>query len=235
MSSDPGATEAPLVEVRDLHKEFTLGAVTVSALQGISLELRRGDFVAVTGPSGSGKSTLLNLIGGLDRATTGEVLVEGTGLSTLDENEMARYRRERVGFVFQSYNLIGTMTALQNVELPLMFAGVPSEERGETAVEALKRVGLGQRLTHRPTELSGGEQQRVAIARALINRPAIVLGDEPTGNLDSATGSEIMDLLEQTHTEWQQTLMMVTHDPEVAKYATRIVQIRDGRVVDEQD
>lgn len=218
------------VEVTDLVQEFKMGDVVVPALRGVSFEIAKGEFVCLFGPSGSGKSTLLNLIGGLDKFVSGRIVVEGMDISTLDEKELARYRRKRLGFIFQSYNLIPTMTARQNVELPLIFNGVNPAARREAAEATLKSVGLERRLDHKPTELSGGEQQRVSIARALINTPSVVLADEPTGNLDTATGKEILDLLKETCRAREQTFIVVTHDPEVAKYADKVLRLRDGRL-----
>jgi putative ABC transport system ATP-binding protein len=203
----------------------------VHALAGVTLDVPESAFIAVMGPSGSGKSTLLNLIGGLDRPTSGSLQVTGQELSELDENALAAYRQRQCGFVFQSFNLVGTMTALQNVEFPMVFARVPRGERHRRARYLLEAVGLGDRLHHKPTELSGGEQQRVAIARALVNTPRILLADEPTGNLDSHTGAEIMTLLGRVRREGGLTLLVVTHDPGVAGYADRVVQMRDGVVI----
>jgi putative ABC transport system ATP-binding protein len=202
----------------------------VDALRGVDLTIARGEFVALVGPSGSGKSTVLNLIGGLDRPTSGQVWINGTELSTSDERTLTRHRRQHVGFVFQTFNLLPRLTAEENVALPLMFSGVPEKERRGRARVLLEQVGLGPRLTHRPTQLSGGEQQRVAIARALIGQPALLLADEPTGNLDTVTGAEIMALLKELNQEQGLTLLAVTHDPEVAAFADRIVKLRDGQV-----
>jgi putative ABC transport system ATP-binding protein len=219
-----------VVKAVDLTRRFKMGNTLVDALRGVELIITRGEFVALVGPSGSGKSTLLNLIGGLDRPTSGEVWINGVGLSDSDERTRTRYRREQVGFVFQTFNLLPRLTAEENVALPLMFSGVPYKERLARARKLLERVGLGHRLTHRPTELSGGEQQRVAIARALVGEPALILADEPTGNLDSAIGREIMTLLRELNQERGVTLLVVTHDPEVAAFADRIVGLRDGMV-----
>jgi putative ABC transport system ATP-binding protein len=208
-----------------------MGETYVEALRGVNLTLSRGEFVALVGPSGSGKSTALNLIGGLDRPTSGQVWIDGTELSASDEQTLTRHRREHVGFVFQTFNLLPRLTAEENVALPLMFSGVPEDERRQRARSLLGRVGLGQRTTHRPTQLSGGEQQRVAIARALVGQPALVLADEPTGNLDSVTGRGIMELLRELNGERGLTLLVVSHDPEVAAFADRVVRLRDGQVV----
>jgi len=215
----------------NLTRTFDMGETTVEALRGINLEVARGQFVALVGPSGSGKSTLLNLIGGLDRPTDGELWVNGVELSASKEKTLTEHRRQRVGFVFQSFNLLPRLTALENVALPLMFTGAPERERLGRARELLSQVGLEGRLEHRPTQLSGGEQQRVAIARALVSRPAIILADEPTGNIDSVTGAEIMALLRCLNRDQGVTLLLVTHNPEAAAFADRVIQVRDGQIV----
>jgi len=219
-----------IVHAVGLTRRYRMGDAFVDALQDVDLAIARGEFVALVGPSGSGKSTVLNLIGGLDRPTSGEVWINGTELSSSDERTLTRHRRQHVGFVFQSFNLLPRLTAEENVALPLMFSGVPEKERLAQAQALLKRVGLGPRLAHRPTQLSGGEQQRVAIARALVGQPALLLADEPTGNLDTATGAEIMGLLKELNQERGLTLLVVTHDAEVAAFADRIVRLRDGQV-----
>jgi putative ABC transport system ATP-binding protein len=219
-----------VVRTVGLTRRYKMGDTFVDALRGVDLTIARGEFVALMGPSGSGKSTVLNLIGGLDRPTSGQVWINGTELSAGDELTLTRHRRQHVGFVFQSFNLLPRLTAEENVALPLMFSGVPENERRARARALLERVGLGARLTHRPTELSGGEQQRVAIARALVGQPDILLADEPTGNLDTVTGAEIMGLLQELNQERGLTLLVVTHDPEVAAFADRIVKLRDGQV-----
>jgi putative ABC transport system ATP-binding protein len=219
-----------VVRTVGLTRRYKMGDAFVDALRGVDLVIRRGEFVALVGPSGSGKSTVLNLIGGLDRPTSGEVWIDGIELSATDERALTRHRREHVGFVFQTFNLLPRLTAEENVALPLMFSGVPHKERLERARALLERVGLGPRLTHRPSQLSGGEQQRVAIARALVGEPALLLADEPTGNLDTTTGGEIMALLQELNQESDLTLLVVTHDPEVAAFADRVVTLRDGRV-----
>ncbi|MGD2206697.1 MAG: ABC transporter ATP-binding protein [Anaerolineae bacterium] len=216
----------------NLTRTFEVGETTVEALRGASLEVPHGQFVALVGPSGSGKSTFLNLVGGLDRPTSGELWVDSVELSASKEKALTEHRRTRVGFVFQSFNLLPRLTALENVALPLMFTGVSERERLARARELLGQVGLAERLAHRPTQLSGGEQQRVAIARALIGRPAIILADEPTGNVDSVTGSEIMALLRGLNRDQGVTLLLVTHDAEAASFAERIVQLRDGCIVE---
>ena len=219
-----------VVRAVGLARRFKMGNAFVDALRGVDLSIERGEFVALVGPSGSGKSTVLNLIGGLDRPTGGEVWIDGVELGATDERTLTRHRREHVGFVFQTFNLLPRLTAKENVALPLMFSGVPRRERLDRARTLLENVGLGQRLTHRPGQLSGGEQQRVAIARALVGHPALLLADEPTGNLDTTTGAEIMALLKDLNQERQLTVLVVTHDPEVASFADRIVTLRDGRV-----
>lgn len=218
------------IRISRLSRTFLRGESEVLALRGIDLTIAPGEFVALVGPSGSGKSTLLNLLGGLDTPTTGELWLDGQALHLADEKMRTRHRRERVGFVFQSFNLLPRLTALENVALPLMVAGVPKAERKARAVAMLERVGLGHRLHHYPTELSGGEQQRTAVARALVHNPSLVLADEPTGNLDSVTGAEVMALLKELNREQGITLVLVTHDPEVAAYADRIVRLRDGQI-----
>ena len=219
----------------DLTRSFVIGETRIDALRGINLEVTEGQFVALVGPSGSGKSTLLNLVGGLDRPTGGQLWVDSVELSACKEKALIEHRRRRVGFVFQSFNLLPRLTALENVALPLMFVGVHEQERVERARNLLVSTGLKDRMEHRPNQLSGGEQQRVAIARALVGQPAIILADEPTGNLDSDTGSEIMALLRHLNHAQGVTLLLVTHDPEAASYADRVVQLRDGRIVDMEE
>jgi putative ABC transport system ATP-binding protein len=229
-----------VVRTVGLTRRYKMGDAFVDALRGVDLIIARGEFVALVGPSGSGKSTVLNLIGGLDRPTSGQVWINGIELSASDERTLTRHRRQQVGFVFQSFNLLPRLTAEENVALPLMFSGVPEKERRARARALLEQVGLGPRLTHRPTQLSGGEQQRVAIARALVGQPALLLADEPTGNLDTTTGAEIMALLKELNQDQRSarspdrrrglTLLVVTHDPEVAAFADRIVKLRDGQV-----
>jgi putative ABC transport system ATP-binding protein len=222
----------PAVRAVDVTRTFKVGDAQVEALRGVTLEVEPGAFVALVGPSGSGKSTFLNLVGGLDRPTGGELWVDGVELGASKEKVLTEHRRRRVGFVFQSFNLLPRLTAQENVALPLMFVGVPDRERMARAQELLTRVGLADRMGHRPTQLSGGEQQRVAIARALAGRPAIILADEPTGNLDSATGCEIMSLLRELNEAQRVTMLLVTHDPEAAAFAGRVVRMRDGRIED---
>jgi putative ABC transport system ATP-binding protein len=225
-----------LVEAREVSKIYQMGSTTVAALDHVSLSVNQGEFVAIQGTSGSGKSTLLNVIGGLDHPTSGEVLFESKSLAPLSKKEMARYRRYSVGMIFQNFNLITTMSAEENVGLALAFAGLRGAQRSKRAQELLDRVGLSDRLTHRPTELSGGEQQRVAIARALANRPRILLADEPTGNLDSTRAHELLALLREMVDRDSLTVLIVTHDHELATtFADRIILMKDGRVEDKDE
>lgn len=222
-----------VIEAKDLTKVYVMGDVEVHALRGLSMKVDRGEVVAIMGPSGSGKSTLMNMIGCLDRPTTGEYILDGEHVSDLKDDQLAEIRNRKVGFVFQSFNLLPRATALFNVELPMRYAGITRGKK-QRAREALELVGLGDRIKHRPNELSGGQQQRVAIARALVNDPAIILADEPTGNLDSKSGDEIMSLLLSLNKERGTTLIVVTHDPEIAEQTQRIIQIRDGAVLEEE-
>ncbi|MEJ5310348.1 MAG: ABC transporter ATP-binding protein [Anaerolineae bacterium] len=218
------------IRTRNLRRDFVMGDQIVHALDGVDLEVNEGDFLAVMGPSGSGKSTLLYLLGGLDRPTAGEIWVGGRDIAQLDENDLATYRGQEVGFIFQAFHLVPTMTALQNVEFPMIFNRIPPAERRARAVALLERVGLEGRMAHRPTELSGGQQQRVAIARALANDPRIILADEPTGNLDTHTGREVLDLLTRLNREEGRTIVIVSHDTSVTRFATRDIHLLDGKV-----
>ena len=224
---------APLIHTRGLEKHYDLGAETVRALRGVDLEIHRNEYVAIMGPSGSGKSTFMNLIGCLDTPTAGEYVLNGHPVAGMDEDELARVRNREIGFVFQTFNLLPRSTALENVELPLVYGGSGKRERRERATEALHHVGLGDRMDHRPNQLSGGQRQRVAIARALVTRPSIILADEPTGNLDSQTSEEIMGLFARLHGEGQ-TIIMVTHEPDIAAHAERVVTLRDGTVASDR-
>ena len=219
----------PIIRIRDLTRHYVMGTETVQALRGVSLDIDRNEYVAIMGPSGSGKSTLMNLIGCLDTPSKGSYLLNAKQVSQMNDNELARIRNEEIGFVFQTFNLLPRATALHNVELPLVYAGVPAKDRQERAKVALQKVELGERMLHRPNELSGGQRQRVAIARALVNNPSILLADEPTGNLDSKTGAEIMALFERLHKAGN-TIVLVTHEPDVAAFAYRTIHIRDGQV-----
>ena len=218
-----------VIAVRGLTRSYEMGAEVVQALRGVDLEIRRNEYVAIMGPSGSGKSTLMNMIGCLDTPSGGEYWLSGQEVSRMADDALARVRNREIGFVFQTFNLLPRATALHNVELPLVYAGVSARDRRARAEEALTRVGLQDRMHHRPNELSGGQRQRVAIARALVNRPSILLADEPTGNLDSTTSEEIMRVFADLHREGQ-TVVMVTHEPDIAAHAARVVVLRDGRV-----
>ena len=218
-----------LIETRDLWKTYVMGSEEIHALRGVNIEIVRGEYVAIMGPSGSGKSTLMNLIGCLDTPSKGTYLLNDKEVSRMDDDELARIRNEEIGFVFQTFNLLPRASALHNVELPLVYAGVSSHERAERAKAALARVELDHRMNHKPNELSGGQRQRVAIARALVNNPSILLADEPTGNLDSKTGVEIMALFERLHAAGN-TIVLVTHEPDIAAHAHRVIHIRDGQV-----
>lgn len=221
-----------MIELRDVEKIYNMGQITVEALRGVTLSIERGEFVAIMGPSGSGKSTMMNIIGCLDRSTTGTYHLDGIEVAQLSDNQLANLRNKKIGFVFQQYHLLPRNNLLQNVELPLIYAGVGFKERRRRAKEVLKMVGLENRMYHRPNEISGGEKQRAAIARALVNRPSLLLADEPTGNLDSKTGAMIMDLLVQLH-QMGNTIVLVTHDPEVAEYAERVIHLRDGIITND--
>jgi putative ABC transport system ATP-binding protein len=218
-----------IIRVRDLAREYQMGEERILALRNVTLDIRRNEYVAIMGPSGSGKSTMMNLLGCLDTPTGGEYWLNGQEVSRLSDDQLARVRNREIGFVFQTFNLLPRATALHNVELPLVYAGVRARERRERAAAALARVGLEHRMEHRPNELSGGQRQRVAIARALVNHPSILLADEPTGNLDSVTSEEIMRVFGDLHAAGQ-TVIMVTHEPDIAAHAERVVVLRDGRV-----
>src|SRR5450830_581755 len=218
-----------LIETVDLWKTYVMGSEEIHALRGVSIRIERGEYVAIMGPSGSGKSTLMNLIGCLDTPSKGSYLLNEKQVGQMNDNELARIRNEEIGFVFQTFNLLPRATALHNVELPLVYAGVPASVRLERARGALQRVELADRMTHRPNQLSGGQRQRVAVARALVNNPSILLADEPTGNLDSKTGNEIMGLFERLHQQGN-TIILVTHEHDIALHAHRIVHVRDGKV-----
>lgn len=222
-----------VVKTMDLEKKYRLGEIVVHALRGVSMELERGEFVVVVGSSGSGKTTLLDLIGALDKPAKGKVYIDGKDLTAMSERELTWLRRKKIGFVFQFYNLIPVLTAFENIELPMIVAGVPKRKMRERTQELLETIGLVDRANHRPDELSGGEQQRIAIARALANQPSIVLADEPTGDLDTATGSEVMEVLREMSKREKVTVIVVTHDPVIAEMADRILEMRDGKILSE--
>ena len=232
-ANEGNGTSGALIELVDIRKIYPMGGTDVNALDGVSLRIERGEYVAIMGPSGSGKSTLMNIVGCLDTPTSGSYKLRGTEIRDRDDDELARIRNQEVGFIFQTFNLLSRADALHNVELPMIYAGRPKPYRKERALEMLQLVGLGERTHHRPNELSGGQRQRVAIARALVNKPSIVLADEPTGNLDSKTGVEIMALLDEVH-RGGNTVILVTHEEDIAANAERIVRLRDGKIESDQ-
>ena len=223
--------EKPIIELKDVWKTYHMGELFLDVLKGISLEIKRGEFVAIVGPSGSGKSTLMNQVGVLDTPTSGQVLLNGIDISTLSESDLSQLRGRTIGFIFQQFNLIHTLNALENVTLPTIFQNVPEHERVERATKLLSMVDLADRMDHKPNELSGGQQQRVAIARALINDPEIILADEPTGNLDTKSGEQVMEMLSTLHKKEGKTIILVTHDLDLIKFAQKIIRIRDGVIV----
>ncbi len=222
-----------MIRAEHLSKVYRMGKIEVPALRDVSLKIEEGEFLAIVGPSGSGKSTLLNMLGCLDKPTSGAVFIGGVNTASLSENELAEIRRKKIGFIFQQFNLIHSLTALENVALPMFFAGVKSDARIKRAAELLAKIGLRERMHHKPSELSGGQQQRVAIARALSNNPAVIIGDEPTGNVDSETGDAIMGILEGLNRNEGRTIIVVTHDTEIAAHAPRVIRMKDGRLLEE--
>lgn len=222
-----------MITLKEITKIYSTGDIQVAALRGVDLHIDRGEFVAITGPSGSGKSTMMNILGCLDRPTTGEYYLDGEDVSRVSGNQLAEIRNRKIGFVFQGFNLLSRTTALENVELPLLYAGVPPKERRERAIHSLESVGLGDRIHHRPKELSGGQQQRVAIARALVTQPAIILADEPTGNLDTRSSIEVMAIFQKVHNEGN-TVLIITHEPDIVQYTRRMIYFRDGKVEEDE-
>lgn len=220
----------PIIKVKDLYKIYTMGSEKVAALNGVSLEIVEGEICCLFGTSGSGKSTLLNMLAGLEKPTSGEIYIKNVPIHKLNEIQLAKFRQKYIGFVFQSYNLISSLTALENVSLPLIFQGVPRKLRDERAAEMLNAVGLGNRMHHKPNEMSGGQQQRVSIARAFVNKPTILFADEPTGNLDTATTYEVMDIITSIASDYHQTLVIVSHDSEIADYASKIITVKNGLI-----
>ncbi|MGH9859963.1 MAG: ABC transporter ATP-binding protein, partial [Candidatus Acidiferrales bacterium] len=225
----PSRSAGAVIRLEQVHKTYDLGEVKVHALRGVSLEIQEGEMVAVMGPSGSGKSTLMNIVGCLDRPSRGAYLLDGVNVTNMTKAELAKIRNTKIGFVFQQFNLLSRTSALENVELPTIYAGLPADQRRERAQQALQQVGLADRAHHHPSQLSGGQQQRVAIARALVNRPSILLADEPTGNLDSRTSVEVMDVFQRLNGEYGMTVILVTHEHDIASYAKRSLEFRDGK------
>lgn len=231
----PAAPRRPLIEMRGIRKSYYIGQPNeLEILHGIDLKVWPGEFVAIVGESGSGKSTLMNIIGVLDKPTRGSYILDSVNIHEARDNELAAIRNQKIGFVFQTYNLIGRQSALKNVELPMLYAGVPGGERARRAKEWLMRVGMGDRMRHQPNELSGGQKQRVAIARAMVNDPALILADEPTGALDSETSRVVMDLFHEMHRRYHKTIVLITHNPTLARECERVLTLKDGRIVDEQ-
>ena len=221
-----------IIKLENVWKIYKMGNVEVPALRGLNLEIKKGEFVAIMGPSGSGKSTCMNMVGCLDVPTKGRIFLEHQDISKLSESDLAQIRGKKIGFIFQTFNLIPTLNAVENVGLPMIFQNTPKQERVKRATELLEMVGIGDRINHKPNELSGGQQQRVAIARSLVNNPDVILADEPTGNLDSVSGHKVIDFLKELHKKENKTIVMVTHDKDVAKYAERIEYLRDGEIID---
>lgn len=232
---DKNKNQGPVISVKDLYKIYRIGENKVRALNGVSFTINKGEFCAIVGASGSGKSTLLNMLAGLEKPTKGEIVIAGEHIETKSENQLVKFRREHIGFIFQSFNLMGTMNALENVALPLTFQGISKKERMKRAKKMVHLVGLDKYWKHRPNQMSGGQQQRVGVARALVVRPQIIFADEPTGNLDSNTSKEIMNLMQSVVREHNQTLIMVTHDNYLAGFADKIIRIKDGKIIDMQD
>jgi len=234
MSMESGQAEAPVIRLRDVYRTYEMGDQVLNALDGVSVDVVRNEYIAIIGASGSGKSTMMNIIGCLDRVTKGDYWLNGTHVGAMNETELARARNREIGFVFQSFNLLSRASALKNVMQPLVYRGIPGGERKRMASEALERVGLGDRMDHLPNQLSGGQRQRVAISRALVGNPAILLADEPTGNLDSKTSREILALIDELHQQGQ-TIIVVTHEPDIAGHCGRVISLQDGKVESDRD